>query len=109
VDAIAVVCTWHGVYDCAGDDRCGNSALFSHQVAGCITLDSVGNACIHIVGLGVEANSMVEIAYAGRSEALLVRPNWIQRAAASSGLLALSLLFSLIAPLLLPFLEKRKK
>lgn len=107
-DAIRIVCKRNWISPCEDEEPLDEPRLFSNQVSGSITMDSDGEAGIHVVGLGVESNSMVEIAYAGRSEALLVRPNWIQRAAASSGLLALSLLFSLIAPLLLPFFEKRK-
>ncbi len=108
-DQIRIVCETGWFSDCPDDENPDQSALQPNQVSGSITMDGADDKeGMHVVALGVESDSLLEIAYLGRSEPLLVRPNWIQRAAASSGLLSLSLLFSLIAPLLLPYFEKRK-
>jgi hypothetical protein len=107
-DEVRIVCQNRWLSECDGDEIAGKPGFYPNPVSGSITISDMEDVGMHVVALGEEADSLLELSYLGRSEPLLVRPNWVQRAAASSGLLALSLLFSLIAPLLLQFLEKRK-
>ncbi len=107
-DQIRILCQPDWFSDCGGVEIANQPGPHPNQVFGSITMDDDDEIGMNVVVLGVDADSFLEIAYLGRSEPLLVRSSWFQRAAASSGLIALSLLFSLIAPLLLPYFEKRK-
>lgn len=108
-DEVRIVCQNRWQSECGGQEIEGKLGFHATPVSGSITISELDDVGMHVVALGEEADSLLELSYLGRSEPILVRPNWVQRAAASSGLLALSLLFSLIAPLLLPVLGKRKE
>jgi hypothetical protein len=108
-DQVQIVCAQSLARSCEGDPMTGRIDHYKNPVAGSISVDHDGKAGVHIIATGTEANSLIEVAYAGRDSILLIKPSWVQRAAASSSLLALSLLFSLIAPILLPMLDRKSR
>ncbi len=107
-DRLRIVCEQSAARTCTGREIGSDPQLFLNPASVSVTLDpGSSEEGFHVVAHGNEANSLLEIAYAGVGDpAVLVKPNWIQRAAASSSLLAMSLLFSLIAPLLLPLVDR---
>ncbi len=105
-DQLQIICSPMFFQTCNGADIEGRPNQFKNPVTASISVDHDGKAGMHVVATGAEANSQLEVAYAGRDSILLIKPSWVQRAAASSSLLALSLLFSLLAPLLLPILDR---
>ena len=108
-DRARIVCSGGWFSNCdqpsAQSERDG---LFSNPVMASLTLDPEKKAGLNIVALGQESNSALELAYSGRDSVVLIRPSWIQRAAASSGLLALSLMISVMTPLIVPLFRKRE-
>lgn len=106
-DQVQIICEQSLLRTCRGDPMEGRGTHFRNPVAASISVDHDGNAGMHVVATGAQANSLLEVVYAGRDSILLVRPSWVQRAAASSSLLALSLLFSLIAPIVVPMIDRR--
>ncbi len=105
-DQLQIICSPLFFQTCEGARIDGRSDQYRNTVMASISVDHDGMAGLHVVATGAEANSRLELAYAGRDRVLLIKPSWVERAAASSSLLALSLLFSLLAPLLLPLLER---
>lgn len=108
-DQVRIVCERSLSQTCTGTAIDGRSNQFLNPVAASLSVDHDGMAGLHVVATGAEANSLLEVGYAGRDSIMLVKPSWVQRAAASSSLLALSLLFSLLAPVLIPMLDRREK
>lgn len=108
-DQVRVVCKNGWWSRCSNPKADNGSGIYDALVAGSFSADHDGKAGFHVVAVSTEENNHLEVGYAGRDQALLVRPNWLHRAAASSGFLALSLLFSLWAPLIIPMIERRKK
>lgn len=106
-DQVQIICARSLARSCEGSPMPGRVDHYKNPVAGSISVDHDDKGGVHVIATGTEANSLVEVAYAGRDSILLIKPSWVQRAAASSSLLALSLLFSLIAPVLLPMLESK--
>ena len=106
-DQVQIICAQSLARSCEGQPMDNRVDHFKNHVAGSVSVDHDGNAGIHVIATGTEANSLIEVAYAGRDSILLIRPSWVQRASASSSLLALSLLFSLIAPILIPMLDRK--
>lgn len=82
---------------------------FTNAVSGSISMDLAGKPGLHVVALSEEANSLLKIASAGRDKALEVKPNWLQRAAVSSSLVAISIILALWAPVLLAVLDHYRK
>lgn len=105
-DQVQIICAPKLFQSCAGPAMNNRDNQFRNPVAASVSVDHDGLAGVHVVATGAQANSLLEVAYAGRDSILLIKPSWVQRAAASSSLLALSLLFSLLAPLLLPILNR---
>jgi len=106
-DRLRILCQQNISDSCSGREVANRPGFFLNPVAGTITPGLTGEDGLAIGAYGEESNSLLEVAYFGIGDtALLIKPNWIERAKASSSLLALSLLFSLLAPLLLPLLER---
>lgn len=108
-DEVEVVCRnslWH---TCSGELLSGASGRYANTVSGAISMDLTDTPGMHVVVLGEEANSLLKISSAGRDTALEVKPNWFQRAAVSSSLVAISIILALWAPLLLAVLDRYKK
>lgn len=96
-----IVCA-SGLWRPCTDDQIQQRARHvRNPVAASFSIDHDGDAGLHVVATGAEANSLLEVVYAGRDRVLLIKPSWVQRALASSTLLAASLLFPLLAPIVL--------
>lgn len=108
-ERLQIVCQKSVFAKCDGREIFGKAGLYENSVTASFSLDHDGLSGIHVVALGEESNSALQIAYAGNSSALLIKPNWMQRIAASSSLLALTLLMSFLAPFILPLLGRREK
>ena len=108
-DEIEVICRNNFWHSCDGEPIGNTSGRYVNSVSGSISMDNDGRSGLQFVGLGEEANSLLKVSSAGRDEALEVKPNWLQRAAKSSSLIAISLILALWAPLLLAVLDRYKK
>ncbi|MEM8592017.1 MAG: hypothetical protein AAGF13_05770 [Pseudomonadota bacterium] len=108
-DQVRIVCARSLLGTCDGALIEEREGQFLNPVAASLSVDHDGKAGLRVVATGAESNSLLEVAYAGRDSIILVRPSWVQRAAASSSLLAFSLLFSLMAPILIPMLDRSTK
>jgi len=105
-DRAQIVCIPRRRDDCGLGDNADAVDVTPNPTFASFVPDHQGRAGFHVVALGEESHSALELTYAGRDTALVIKPNWIQRAAASSGLLALSLLISVTVPLLAAVLRK---
>lgn len=106
-ERVRVVCQDSLFHKCEVSTNGPRSERYRNIVIGSITADHDRKAGFHVVATGTRANSRLEVEYSGIEEKLLIRPNWIDRAVRSSNLLAFSLLFSLIAPVLLPMVQSK--
>ncbi|WP_147126464.1 hypothetical protein [Shimia ponticola] len=99
-DRARIVCIENWWSKCSHSDRSDEKATTPNLAFASFMPDHAGKAGFHIVALGEETHSALELTYAGRDTSLVIKPNWVQRTAASSGLLALSLLLSVTIPFL---------
>lgn len=108
-DEVEVICRdslWHS---CRGQPLNETSGRYANTVSGAISMDLRDAPGMHVIALGEEANSFLKVASAGRAHALEVKPNWLQRAAVSSSLVAISVILALWAPLLLAVMDRYNK